>query len=371
MRFDLTISRTGALAGAAIRTTNGQRRLCDTKIVGTFREQAEDLWQRPPYKAAEKAILDVIGDKTRSDKPVEFLKGGLARGGGLESVQVTTMPSDPDEAPRAAPGVLPAIVALLPARRVRCEVDGIPWVVRTRASVTACALQQQNGLAKVWWTFEGIPQSDPLVRPSETQAANFLQLTEQMAEAALPGLRKAFRESLRKVSDAPIGEYDTQDDAIRISIADTDDQPVGALFDALYFSNQLPSDIRKEGGHLPDALQGLNAFETFVDAVAGVEPPIEDRKVSTNDSAPGARAVLFRETEKPVVTIAGFARHAGPSIALEFLSPAQQREEKSEDYVRATSAARPISARLAGDHAIALEARAHKRIEPGARLTLS
>jgi hypothetical protein len=359
--FDLTINRVGALAGCAIKTVEGDRRLCDEKIIGTFREQAHDLWTRGSYGEAEQRLLDIIAEQTQPDHPVEFLEGGMARDGSLEPIQVTTMPVDPDDAPRPAPGIQPAIVALFPARRVRFVVDDMPWIVRTRASVTACALQQQDGFAKVWWTFEGVPDSSPLVRPSEKQATAFLQLTELLADAAIPKLREAFRQSLAALTNGKVAEFDPQKDAIRISMTDTDAQPVGALFDALYFNNCHLSDIRSDRSN-PDALQGLHAFEDFVGTIASVERPIDERKVTTNDSSPGARAILFTDDVQPLVTVAGFARHAGPSIELGFLSPKQQREEKAEAYLRATSAARPISARIAGEQAAVIEKRAKDRM---------
>jgi len=359
LSFDLTINRVGALAGSAIKTLEGGRRLCDEKIIRTFRAQAQDLFTRKPYEEAEQTLLNIIEEQTRPGHPVKFLEGGTARDGGLEPIQVTTMPIDPDDAPRVAAGIQPAIVALFPARRVRCIVDDMPWIVRTRASVTACALQQQDGLAKVWWTFEGVPDSGPTIRPSEKQVTAFLQLTETMADGAIPKLREAFRLSLAAFGQ--VAEFDPEKDAIRISMTDTDAQPVGALFDALYFKNCHLSDIRKDESN-PDALQGLHAFEDFVGTIASVERPIDEGKVTTNDSSPGARAILFTDDTSPLVTVAGFARHAGPSIEFGFLSPKQQREEKAEAYLRATSAARPISARIAGEQAGVLEKRAKDRL---------
>jgi hypothetical protein len=362
--FDLTINRIGALAGASIRTTDESGRMCDNKIIGTFRDQAHKLQKNPIYNTAYDDLLSVLSRDSGAPEPLRFLQGPFARGGGPEEIEVTTMPLDPNEAAYTDRSGQPPIVALFPSRRIACEVEGMPWVIRTRASITACALQQSEGLAKLWWTFEGVPRpSDPETRPSEKQAAAFLMVTQRMAEAAVPPLRTAFRESLHQAAEVPIGEFDTRSEGIRISMADTTDQPVGALFDALYFADRPLSDIRAGRKELRDAHAGLRLFETFVFDVTRL--PVDDSKISTTDRTPGANGILFTEHNRPVLTVAGLARRAGPSIDPDFLTSGQRKRQKEETYVRATSAARPITARLASEQAIVLEQRAKLRLKAG------
>jgi hypothetical protein len=75
------------------------------------------------------------------------------------------------------------------------------------------------------------------------------------------------------------------------------------------------------------------------------------------DRIPGASGILFSDDDSELLTVVGFARQAGPSIDADFLSQRQLERAKEENYVRARSPARPISARLASEQAVILENR--------------
>jgi hypothetical protein len=345
MAYDLTISRFGAIAGPPVRTANGSVRLCDKKIITTFQEQMIEMIHRGAFYDN---ILKAAGaDKFLTDQPEEPL-------------EVTPMPMDASEAvSNDEKGA--TLIGLLPPKRLRMDVHGMKWILRARPSVTACALQEQDGMSKLWWTIEGIPADpDPQNRPSEKQVAAFAAETDKIQQAAMPPLHEAFCRSLASVTDKKAKKIAAPDIQIRITMSDNDDRQVGVLFDALYLEGRDFDQIRRgTTSHLKDANRGLKEFESLVRDVTHHALDAADSTVSVKRESLGL-AIFYRYAarERQQTIVAGIARRSGIVPGFDFLSPARQREEKSEERLRTRSPARQISAVLAGAEMRALQ-RAH------------
>jgi hypothetical protein len=345
MSYDLTISRFGTIAGPPVPTAHGTVRLCDNKIITAFQTQMLEM-MRPG--AFYKEILEAANaDGFLTDQPEEPL-------------EVTTMPMDVSEA-AANNAKTPALIGLLPPKRLRIEVGGMYWILRARPSVTACALQEQNGASKLWWTLEGIPEEpDPRNRPSEKQIVAFSAQADKIQQAAMPSLHEAFCRSLATATDKQkpkeMAPLKTQ---IRITMSDNEDRQVGVLFDAVYLEGQNFDQIRRgTSSHLQDANRGLKEFESLVRKVTHHAPG--EGSVSVKRESLGL-AIIYRYAphEKQQTVVAGLARRSGIVPGFAFLSQERQREEKSEAVIRARSPARQISAVLAGDEMRALQRAQH------------
>jgi hypothetical protein len=345
MPFDLTILRVGALAAVPMPMDGGgPGKSCDKRIIAEFRKHAETLVSLDPYLSTQAVTERVLNAR--------YL-GGTGRNGSLEPIVVTTMP-DGQEWRKPAPGQTPPVVALLPALRFEFKLSGMEWILRTRASVTACAVQQSHGVTKLWWTYEAIPKiPDPDIRPSQQQVATFFAEANRVEHESMPLLHKAYGGAL---VPNPKGPFELRGDRIRISLADNDDSTIAAFADALYFDLKSVDEIR----YLPSvhpARMGLVQFETFIAKVTGFSGPLPDGSVSVADDVEGTRGILFRHETAHQTVVAGLARPAGPSADLEFMSPSQRRKEKAEEYLRDISSARPISAWVAGEEARKVQGR--------------
>jgi hypothetical protein len=345
MPYDLTISRIGAIAGFANQHVH---RLSEEEILPAFKRQAKILSRSALFEEANE-ILRIAGrgkyvcDKTAVDDEVEP----------YDLFRMT----DTGGAPRRKSDPAP-LVGLLPSKRMLCEFSGMKWIVRTRASMTACALQPGLGLAKLWWTIEGIPKdTDSKKRPKEKDATRFLAHTRTMAAKAMPALYRAYRDALSETLDRKLPDFELGEERIQISLSDNDEMPVAALLDALYLDDILPSEIRAhDEPKLKDARDGLHEFETFVQHVAHLKMSIPDEAVSVEDQVPEMKGILFRHADTKQNLVTGFTRRSSTGSGYGLLSPEHMRERRSEDYLRTTSAARRISALLTTQEAAKIEA---------------
>lgn len=209
------------------------------------------------------------------------------------------------------------LVGLLPSERLDVKVDGVEWIVRVRASFTACALEIIDGWPKIWFTFEGIPKDqDPDNRPSEQSTARFLCLMQSLERPALDYLTNAYAAALTEVTG--LGNhirFALGKERLSIRFADNNSVEYGALVDALKFGGLTPKDLRKASENIFGvAKAGLNDFEGFVNhsnpSKGRINP--ETAHIETEVKLPGVDGVTARhECPKSNSTwIAGVAHRA-------------------------------------------------------------
>lgn len=351
MSFDLTISRVCALAGEPHRQSADT--ISRDEIEITFRKQAEKLNESPHYRSAWKALFAIARELDPSSKEIHD-ESFLDEDGLIDVLTVAEDELGKNEAP--AP-----FVALFPSRRLSTEVGGIPWIVRARATVTACALQPSGGYTKLWWTFEGIPKDpDPDRRATDCQAAALIAMTKRMEAEAIPLLHKAYRDTL-PARAARNGDFPLHEERIHVSMSDNDSREVGALIDALAVGKLQPTEIRSaRTASLAPAKAAMIEFDHFVEQVTDLEAAPPNDAVKVADDAPGIRGIVFRhEDARRGPVLAGIARRLGARTGYSLLSRDLKRNAKAEPYLRAISAARPLSARLANKEARAIDRVGH------------
>jgi len=352
MSNELVINRFGAFAGGSPDTNHPGLRGED--LVLAFRKQTERMDQSLAFQKANDAILDVVRsfDKTAhevvSDSDADDNEAYILG-------MVSKNPTDSDATDRFV-----ALVGLLPFKMLRCRLEDWTWSVRTRASMTACALQRVGRATKLWWSFEGIPDSgeDTKRSLSEAQAAAFVTMTEEMEKVAMPHLRDAYCCALKESSDVKCKDMDLGE-RIRISLTDNDTRPVAELLDALYFRRSAPSQIKAEGvPGLSHAREGLDQLERFVGDATHHQVAVNNETVRIDHEIPGVKGILCRRegTARDATLVVGFARRAGMGSGF-ITRPEPWLAKKREDYIRTMSPARQLSARLANTEAQALEKR--------------
>ncbi len=347
MSYELTINRVGALAGVPRRRRGAKMQADYAEVERRFRQQADWLRDSGHFKDASQALLDIA--RSHDPNAHEFHDPSFDDEDGV--IDVFSVQDKPSVLDAQAP-----LLALMPSRRMRCSVKGINWIVRTRATVTACALQMNGGFTKLWWTFEGIPADPkPERRPTELQATAFLKMTNQMAEEARPLLHLAYRDALARVGHKQ--EFPLLNKQIRVSMSDNDDRELGVLFDAMSFSKLQPSEIRaNRSAEIAPARRAMLEFDDFVRKLTGIKVNPPDKAVHLADDVPGMRGIVYsKDDARRGPCVAGVARRLGSRSGDWFLSPELQMETKKESYLRAVSAARPLSAKLAHDKARELD----------------
>jgi hypothetical protein len=244
-----------------------------------------------------------------------------------------------------------------------CTIEGMKWILRTRASITACALERSQGYPKLWWTLEGIPASDdPQTRPTEQQAARFVEVANLMAREAMPGLHLAYRDALREIQIAAQADIDLLPQRIRISLSDNDGRPFAKVLDEIPRTTFSRLAVSEEP-ELAEVRAGIAEFATFVDKVKHTlklnGPGLDDRTVSVNSDLQSIKGLIYKHdyTDEQQILLAGLARAASTRGGYHALSPEQKRIELGEGYLRTFSAARPLSAMLASREALLLDSK--------------
>ncbi|MCW2274906.1 hypothetical protein GJ654_10935 [Rhodoblastus acidophilus] len=337
MTYELTICRHGALAGQADWAAGLSGDFSQKNVLQLFKGQAQAIAESSAFAGANSSIGDIARNSLSDrdcfrDEPTENSSGET----------IVFMQGSDGGGEDAAP-----IIATLPSRRLICESNGLRWILRTRASVTACALQSARRHAKLWWTFEGVPaDTDPDNRPQESHVVAFIKLVGLMEAAAMPLLREAYGTAFNAATDSRLQEVQDGWDRIKIAMADTTAPEAAALVDAMYAEGNHVSDIRATENTVPR--RGLLELEELVHGIVGDRPMPNDNFCIVS-SVPGSRGVFYREEgQSPDRTVViGFARQASSSVGYEFLPAAQKRRAKEESVLRVLSAARPISAWLA------------------------
>jgi hypothetical protein len=358
MAFDLTIYRVGALARQCV--SGPIRRPSGARLISAFRRQRDDIANSPHYIAAIAAIKETA---RQEDGAADFTDR-RALGGRIlpDRIDVFSMPPDVDDHEDEESST--HLVGLLPSERLTCTIGKMTWLIRVRASVTACALEGPKGFPKFWWTFEGVPANpDPDARPTERDAVRLLALSSRIEDKALKLLAKAYFETLSGIISTDPAAQELEAERVRLRFADHGGDEVAALIDVLRFWGVTTTEITSaKSGQLRFAREGLRDLQSFVkDSVrSDTKPQAVQTEVSTK--VIGVEAVYARQENAKGVTATGFAqKSAGPTPYDHLRQVRDQRlRENAEVNLRAVSPARRFSGRLAGREAILLE-RSKKR----------
>ena len=365
MAYELTINRMGAFVAAGVPNAADECLLSGDELIAKFRRQAELIVESKAYHRAEHAVVKIA---QRHDMDARCSAKGIGPGEEIEPIEIFPMPLDSIFVPETVTDVSDHLVCLLPSKKIDCTIGGVLWILRIRASMTGCVLERKRGLSKLWWTFEGIPANrNPARRPTEKEAAEFVSVSDEMARAAMEHLYDAFRQALSTVQ-GNVPEMSLLPDRISISLSDNDDRPVADLLDAMYFQGSSLAEIaRSDKPALNLAREASLEFKKFVGDVTGHDNlKLDDRKIYVNDKIAGVRGLIWQydDPEQRRQFVAGVARRSGVRAGYDLLSPELQSEQKTEGFLRASSAARPLSAMLASHHAILFE-QSYRATRPG------
>lgn len=242
------------------------------------------------------------------------------------------------------------IIGLFASHRFSMSNGSANWDLRIRPSVTACVLEHRSRLSKLWWTFEGVTTDSP-DNQTEDNAALFLKATTTLAEAALPRLRQVYASSLAKVLDGKLGKEKLTDRQLRVSLADTTEMPFSRLIDAMIFQ-ALPFEKAAGKESETELRDGAAEVMSFVKNTSNKRVKLTDFRVYIDDA--GTAAVHTRAVEEPnsseaqrKFVIAGLASSSSMIIRKRLRRYKAGHEDVSPDLIRANSAARRISARIA------------------------
>jgi hypothetical protein len=325
MGHDLVIQRDVTIAGRPV--LDQVPALPWDERVAAFRRQGEIFCTSQVYKRANDAMLGVVESHDAQAHK-----------------NVTADPHDvnqPDIFYEADSEKYRTLVSLSPYHKINCKLNGTNWVIRTRASMTGCALQTGGRLSRLWLTIEGIPVE---TRAPNAEALGFLEVAGAMKKAAESFFHQAYEDSLTEITKQPARFEPGQRIAIRM--ADSDLGSTGALLSEVYFGRTSLASIKTGATqNLAEARQGLALLKEFVDAASGLQANIET--LTVNNAVDLAKGLICRgeDPERHTTHIAGFARRAGGGAG--FHVPNQLRP--TESYLRTVSPSRAISAWL-GHH---------------------
>jgi hypothetical protein len=369
MFFDLVTYRFGALAELSVES---EQKLKENRperdgLVEAFRKHRRQILDRPGFRAARALIAEAAGGTSH------YLPGSNERARQPEddfsaATDVFSMPPALGIARKRRPGEPSHLVGLLPNDQLLITLDGMPWSIRVRASVTACALEVTDGFPKMWWTFEGVPaHPEKGHRLSQEDAERFLGFASRLEEQLLGHLETAYFDALGLVTGQTVKGKLTPD-RLRIRFADNNDQATSALINALRFRNVTTEEIRNGADSLRTAAQGMLEFERFVCGTnAQVAPEIDPDEATAEVRVRGVEAVMacrdvherFEDSEKSLLSIAGVAQNPGSRSAYDHLTPvkALRLRQNTEKRIRESSPSRRLSAQLAGYAALTLDDR--------------
>lgn len=350
MSYELSVNRVMALCASANR--NPADFTSTRGVVADFRRQMNVMGDR--LDAMYQQVIDVA--EQLSCKDAKVVKGTPMSGTLDQVIDVFVMPADSENVPKnLSREAAEHIVGLFPTKVISVDIAGMEWLVRMRPSVTACVLQRPDGRSKLWWSFEGIP-ADPLRdhRPSETEAASFLGITNAMAQAGLDSLQQGYRDGFAAVTGVEDASLELLPQRIRINLSDNDGTPFAALVDAMNLDKT--SFEQAKTSEDPEVNEGAGEVSRFVEDVTGAPAP--EGAVSLNSQLPQTKAVICEaQVTKAGVTetlLTGVARSGGMRAGY-VPSPSYREIEYGARNLRSISAARPLSATLAMQRAITLD----------------
>jgi hypothetical protein len=348
--------------------TNGSdellRRPKSHDLEGEFAKQRDRIPHQTAYSAAIKFIKTAA---TKLDPHADFLPrdGASERD---EQISIFSMPPALDLPPLEELDHSSHLVGLVPSEKLAMKTGSTQWIVRIRASATACALEVENGLPKLWWTFEAVPQNPDLDhRPSEKDTAIFLSFVRELETPALEYLNAAYFDALKEITGEKKLTSELGNERLHIRFADSNDPQYAALIDALKFRKLKAADIEHaEPPELQAARQGMLDFKKLVTDTNSPKEPInpETAHVDREIKIAGVEAVSARR-DCPVSNstwIAGVTQRPKARTAYDHLDSVrgQRVAEYDEQRVRAFSAARRFTGQLAAIEALRLECKRRK-----------
>jgi hypothetical protein len=360
MSYDLAIYRVGAMTQLANGADGILRRPTGDNLEGEFAKQRDRIPAQPAYCKAMNFIKDAAN---KFDGNADFLPRDDAPERDNQ-ISIFSMPPALDLPPLEDLDHSSHLVGLIPSERLALRIAETDWIVRIRASVTACALEVANGLPKLWWTFEAVPKNrNPDCRPSEEDTAAFLSFVRDLETPALEYLNAAYFGALKEITG--VGTKLTSqlgNERLRIRFADNNDIQYAALIYALKFRKLTAMDIeRAKPAQLQPARQGMLGFKKFVNDTNSPTDPInpETAHLDREIKIAGVEAISARR-DCPVSNstwIAGVTQRPRVRTAYDHLySVREQRVAEYDEWrVRAFSAARRFSGQLAAIEALKLE----------------
>jgi hypothetical protein len=320
-------------------------------VTRRFYEQMRDL-SKGPIKSVLASIIShakSIGFELRENND-DQADAGMTVTRGTESDQSLGNLIAGSETTKSLDTPRSPIIGLLASHRFMMSGCGASWDLRVRPSVTACVLEHHSRLSKLWWTFEGVTTDGP-DNQTEDNAALFVKTTTALAEAALPRLREAYASTLAKVVEGKLGKEKLTDRQLRVSLADTTEMPFSRLIDAMIFQ-ALPFEKAAGKESETELRDGAVEVMNFVKNTSNKRVKHTDFRIYIDDA--GTAAVYTRAVEEPKgseaqrkFVIAGLASSSSMIIRKRLRSFKPGNEDVSPDLIRANSAARRISARIA------------------------
>lgn len=360
MAYELTINRVMGLC--SFESQDERPELAGHDLVATFREQMAWIHEHQLdklYQAIEKAartrdvVFDFLPDEEGSKN--------------FHDPDLTIFPESEDPIVSGATSRKKSLalasskrlVGLFKSRRYRMVLNGMTWETRVRPSMTACALERPRGVAKLWWTFEGVPADAAAKRrPTEEDSVRFIGVTRELADEGMPLLRKAYAEGFRASEKREPGEVNCDTRSIRVSLADNDSRPFAKLVDAMYLNKAKFRDVC-DGKFGEDAAASAKELLKFIEDAGGETPDPDGIKLET--SQPGATAIYYtipidtgRDGKKTCVVV-GLASSVDMLSSNLTHSSEWLEISKRPSLLRSVSAARPLSAKLANEQAMKFE----------------
>ena len=279
MSYQLAIYRFGGLAALTRDADLALPRDKMKSLEACFLEQRDRTERRNEYKAALADILKGV----RTEDP----KARWAPLDEEDERRIFSMPPSIDSEFGDELDYSSHLVGLLRSERMIARIGKTSWIIRIRASVTACALEVASGIPKLWWTFEGIPHDpNPDVRPSEKDTTLFLSIVRSLEESSLDHLAAAYFGALAEVTEVSHikSEYDVGPERLRIRFADNDDAAVTAFINALRFRELAPKYIKNATTDILSlARQGMREFTKFLKDTNTAEDPAIDPEAAEVD----------------------------------------------------------------------------------------
>lgn len=358
MAYELSINRVMTLCKAP-HFARGQKYSDRGVLIETFRDQM-DAMQRDTLKAAFKEITDAaesIHGKVKRAEKLELLAPEEEN----DRAEIFVMPPERE-------GDSDHLVGMFPSKVFRVTMNGLEWLLRARASVTACALERADGMSKLWWSFEGVPANALLEqRPTEAQAVAFMKTTSMMAERGLPTLVEMYSRGLSNVTKGFKKPLAVRPERIHIRLADNNGKPFAALIDAMNLKRASFHDAEQERFGAA-AAEGAREVRRFVADIGSLPQKLPE--ILLDSTVPRMKAVIChykeatRKKDEVNLVFAGLARSAGMRAGYEAVERAFKAVQYAPPYLRTISAARPISARLAMEHALRLDKDLSPRLAP-------
>jgi hypothetical protein len=181
-----------------------------------------------------------------------------------------------------------------------------------------------------------------------------------MATLAMPCLYEGYRDALFRMDHFSGRKLSLLPERICVSLGDNDDRPFAALVDVMSLSDLTLYQVQNSTElELECARDGVRLLTAFVHAVMPRGAAITDDSISLHQEIPGVKGLVYQDDDKKSknLLLAGLARTASARGGYRSLSSKLRRAEKSERYLRTFSAARLLSAFLAGRVAALLDDR--------------